>query len=182
MTTKTTPMLANNTKGSLAVTATVEQLEARQLLSVSMHEGVVVVECTPGQDSVQVFSTDAGVEQTLVVEIWSGDHGTCANFRLADVSAVQVNDMGADDELLVDESYGASLAIPVTRVDGGGEDSEAASVDNNAVDGATGQSDDETKGMMGSAADDEVAPSAAPAMETVFGDKAADGEGEVWAM
>jgi hypothetical protein len=99
-----------------------EQLEARQLLSVSMQDGVVLVTGTDAPDSVQILATTVGAQPTLTVELWTGDQGTVANFPLSQVKGVKVDGLGGNDQLFVDRSAYEDVVIPVTLFGGAGDD------------------------------------------------------------
>jgi Ca2+-binding RTX toxin-like protein len=100
----------------------IEQLEARQLLSVSMQDGIVLVTGTDAADSVQILATTAGAQPTLTVELWTADQGTVCNFALSDVKGIKVDGLGGNDQLFVDRSAYEDVAIPVTLFGGAGDD------------------------------------------------------------
>lgn len=99
-----------------------EQLEGRQLMSVSMQDGIVLVTGTDAADSVQILATTAGAEPTLTVELWTADQGTVCNFALSEVKGVKVDGLGGNDQLFVDRSAYEDVAIPVTLFGGAGDD------------------------------------------------------------
>jgi hypothetical protein len=121
MSTTHTTVLASSKKLAPAAQM-VEQLEARQLLSVSMQDGIVLVTGTDAADSVQILATSAGAQPMLTVELWTGDQGTVCNFALSDVKGVKVDGLGGNDQLFVDRSAYDDVAIPVTLSGGAGDD------------------------------------------------------------
>ncbi|HEY7115684.1 MAG TPA: hypothetical protein VH475_03805, partial [Tepidisphaeraceae bacterium] len=111
----------NTPINTLQAATTLETLEPRSMMSVSMDNGIVAVTGSDAADYVQIFTDDSDGQAKLTVSVSTGDQTSVESFPMSEVKGVRVDGLGGDDWLFVDRNCDPTFNVPVTLFGGAGD-------------------------------------------------------------
>ena len=125
----------------------IERLEARTLMSASLHGGTLTINGTDGMDFLMAGYGPSGTVDVLMV---TETAATTASFPKSAVKKVEIDGGKGDDVIYIDERYGTFLKTSLSG--GDGNDVISAGSNDDDVDGGNG--DDI---LMGNGGNDKIA-------------------------
>jgi hypothetical protein len=117
---------------SAATRPVVEQLEQRQLLSVTLTDGTLAIVGTEAADTIDIYPSTR-FNDRLMVSV----NGANTHFALSAVQRIQVDALGGDDYVNV-SSRASRITMPVMLLGGEGEDTLAGALGNDSIEGGNG--------------------------------------------
>ncbi|HEX8522657.1 MAG TPA: calcium-binding protein [Tepidisphaeraceae bacterium] len=124
-------MNQNQTKRNEKVS--VEALERRQLMSISLNSGVVSVTGSSAFDHVMVSLVPHNSKQVRV-----NLNGFAQAFGISDIKGIKINTGSGIDHIVVDETFGR-VTVPMTINGGGGADYIVSGTGNDSINGGGGK-------------------------------------------